>query len=245
MEVPLILLPRIRRLPRLASQPLHHHCPPCRHMDQRCCPPSDNLPMSQSIQEILSPLECGHLHVGLPDLERRMSVGRSGREYVIRIAMLSDELDPAHDVALQRRSCVECLDDVHVGQDIQQRLIVDVFSPEPIERMRDLDDTALVLDPFHCFFRGQIAGDLVLEEEADDLPVSRSQLRADDDRERCDLLDRESATDRMVVCDGYSVQSGSQTSLDQGFWSHKRVRRGLSVDMEVDAHGLKGMRSLS
>src|SRR5438309_11087479 len=112
-------------------------------------------------------------------------------------------------VAGERLARVEDLDGVHGRPEAVEGLAAEVVPAVPAEGMRHDDHSALLPDPRDRLLAGQVAGDLPIEEAADELAVTRADLLPHDDSETVGhLAQPQRARDRVVVGRADDVDAG-------------------------------------
>ena len=179
--------------------------------------------MSQRVQEIITPLKRGQIRVGVADLARRVGVRYTDGTDIMLCAVLANELHAAHDVALEGGTGVECLNDVHIRQNVFQRAQRDVLASESIKGVWNLHDATLIFDALDGFFGGEATRDVLLKKQADNLAVRRPQFSPDDHGKGRDFPHGQRALNRVVVRDGYEVDA---LALACGY---ERLRRETRV----------------
>ena len=100
------------------------------------------------------PVELGHLHERAAHFVGGVGVADSGCQE----AVLLGELIRLPVVAFQVVAGVEDLDDVRVGYDLLQCHFADDGPAEPVERVGDRYQPALVLDSVDGLHGGQVSG---------------------------------------------------------------------------------------
>ncbi len=110
---------------------------------------------------------------------------------------------------------------------------------EPVERMRDPDEPALCPDVLDRLERVEAAPDRSLQEDPDQVALTRPDLLADEDRQRQRLADRhlaslEGAIDPVVVRDRKVRQAATRRRSDDGPRRGQRIKRRRCVAVEID-----------
>ena len=199
--------------------------------------------MSQRVQEIIAPLKRRQIRVRVADLSRRVGVRYADGPNVVLRAELADELDAAHDVALEGGTGVECLNDVHIRQNVFQRAQRDVLASESIKGVWNLHDATLIFDALDGFFGGEATRDVLLKKQADNLAVRRPQFSPDDYRKGRDFPHRQRALNRVVVRDGYEVDALALACGYERLRGELGIRRDPRVDMKIGSHRMSVARA--
>ena len=128
----------------LASQAylLAEHRPAGGEVDEGRSALSVDRRVAKGVHEVLAALECRDVRVGVADLPGGVGVRDADGPNVVLFPVLADELHAAHDVALEGCAGVECLNDVHVRQDVNEGGQGDVLAAESVEWVGNLDDAA-------------------------------------------------------------------------------------------------------
>src|SRR5438552_4891820 len=182
--------------------------------------------------EIVAAGEVGHLDVRPAHFGRpvRVASGGAGEVALRRVD------GGAAVVAGERLARVEHLDRVDLRPEPIERLSPQVIPAVPAERMRHDDHAALLAYPGDRLLAGEVARDLALEEEPDQLAVARADLLADDDAEALShLAQPERAGDDVVV--GRADDVEARRTDRPGLFRERRaaVGRVLRMRVHVDA----------
>src|SRR5712691_5918504 len=139
-----------------------------------------------------------------------------------------------------RLAGVEDLERVDLRAQAIERCAPHVVPPIDAEGVRDDHHSALVVDARDRLFAAQIARDGALEEEADDLAVTRADLLPDDDAKTLgELAQPQPAVDGVVVRGADDVDAGRTHAASLLGERRATVRRSLAVRVHVHANTLR------
>src|SRR5581483_6002819 len=182
-----------------------------------------------------------------------LRVDRADGVQRVRIAAAAAQLAvPARKLLRQRvipilpHFAVESLHNIYLIQDGKQRAAAGAPRPALVERMRQIDESALRVYRLHRLGSGESRRDTLLQKQADDIALARGHLLADQDIQLPRAVTQaQCSLDAIVIGHGDTRQAAPQAVRLDSVQRRVAVRREFGMQMQIVAHGSHERSSVS